>query len=227
MYSVAAVSTPVLLKTFKSQSAGFWYPCVRLSSTRTDAAVQSTAISTFTLPAASILYSLSGFKRIPLHNKVAPLQIRPFQPDDLVHIQRILSSIGWDKCYIIAFEQAATHFAQNSNSTVLMANLQDSTIGFVFVEYHAWNRLAQIQGLAVDSAFQRHGAASALVTEAEGFARAQHARGIYVDTPTTNDRGRRFYEAMGYQVGYIMPRYYEEELDGVTYQKFFGEKGAY
>jgi ribosomal protein S18 acetylase RimI-like enzyme len=42
-----------------------------------------------------------------------------------------------------------------------------------------------------------------------------------VDTPTTNERGRRFYEALGYRQGYLMPRYYEDALDGVTYQKFF------
>jgi hypothetical protein len=33
--------------------------------------------------------------------------------------------------------------------------------------------------------------------------------------------GRKFYEATGYQLGYVMPRYYEDQLDGVTYQKFF------
>jgi len=104
--------------------------------------------------------------------------------------------------------------------------LQESTIGFVFVEYHEWNRLAQIQGLAVDAAYQRNSAASALVARAQEHARACRARGIYVDTPTTNDRGRRFYEAIGYQVGYIMPRYYEEALDGVTYQKFFDDRAA-
>jgi hypothetical protein len=31
----------------------------------------------------------------------------------------------------------------------------------------------------------------------------------------------KFDEAIGYQLGYIMPRYYEDGLDGVTYQKFF------
>ncbi|HET9909944.1 MAG TPA: hypothetical protein VFQ23_25070 [Anaerolineales bacterium] len=56
---------------------------------------------------------------------------------------------------------------------------------------------------------------------AEQFALAKKARGIYVDTPTLNTGGRSFYEAAGYQLGYIMPRYYEDEMDGVTYQKFW------
>lgn len=159
-------------------------------------------------------------------NKTAQLQILPFQTDDLIHIRRILESIDWDEHYIHAFEQAATHFAGDENSAVFMARLQDSMIGFVFVEFHSWNRLAQIQGLAVDSAFHRHGAGSALVLQAEGFSRTCGARGVYVDTPTSNERGRRFYEAIGYQVGYVMPRYYEEELDGITYQKFIDKNAA-
>jgi ribosomal protein S18 acetylase RimI-like enzyme len=152
--------------------------------------------------------------------------IAPFQTDDSTHIRRILASIGWDEHYIVAFEQAAIQFDRSSHSAVFMARLQGVTIGFVFVEFHSWNRLAQIQGLAVNPAFHRHGAASALVSQTEVFARACGARGIYVDTPTTNERGRLFYEAIGYRVGYIMPRYYEEHLDGVTYQKFFDESAA-
>ena len=34
---------------------------------------------------------------------------------------------------------------------------------------------------------------------------------------------RRFYEAAGCQLGYRMPRYSEDGLDGVTCQKFFDQ----
>jgi ribosomal protein S18 acetylase RimI-like enzyme len=91
----------------------------------------------------------------------------------------------------------------------------------VFLECHTWNNLAQLQGLAVDPEAQRGGVATALVAEAEAFARNHQMRGVYVDTPVNNIGGRRFYEVKGYQLGYIMPRYYEDQLDGVTYQKFF------
>ncbi|HEX7998541.1 MAG TPA: hypothetical protein VF528_09135 [Pyrinomonadaceae bacterium] len=42
-------------------------------------------------------------------------------------------------------------------------------------------------------------------------------------TSTLNRKGRAFYEAIGYSHGYEMPRYYEDNLDGVTYQKFFSD----
>ena len=102
-----------------------------------------------------------------------------------------------------------------------MAAVVEIAAGFLYVQYYAWNQLCQIHGLAVDPDFQRQGIAAALVSRAEEFARSKRARGIYVDTPTSNIGGRKFYEATGYQLGYIMPRYYEDGMDGVTYQKFF------
>ncbi len=147
--------------------------------------------------------------------------IEPYQAADRPAIRQILEAIGWDEHYIVSFEQAAEHFAQRADAAVYLARLDETHVGFLFVQFYAWNRLCQIHGLAVHPAFQRRGVASALVAQAEAYARACGARGIYVDTPVTNAGGRRFYEAVGYQLGYIMPRYYNDALDGVTYQKFF------
>lgn len=138
-------------------------------------------------------------------------------------IRRILEQIGWAEQYITAAEQNADVFSQNPDIYgVYIATIGEVPIGFIFVQFHAWNLLAQIQGLAVDPNYQRQGIASALADKAEVFARVKKARGIYVDTPVSNAKGRSFYEAVGYQFAYIMPRYYEDALDGVTYQKFFG-----
>jgi ribosomal protein S18 acetylase RimI-like enzyme len=96
-------------------------------------------------------------------------------------------------------------------------------VGYVAVRFHHWNRLAQIQGLAVRADLHRRGIASELVAEAEREARAWGARGVYVDTPVTNDAGRALYAALGYREAYVMPRYYGAGLDGVTYQRFFDQ----
>jgi hypothetical protein len=42
-----------------------------------------------------------------------------------------------------------------------------------------------------------------------------------VDTPVDNLLGRGFYEAIGFSQDYIMSRYYADNLDGVTYVRFF------
>ncbi len=137
-------------------------------------------------------------------------------------IRRILTRIGWAEQYISSAEQNMQYLSQDKeNYRVYLAIKDNDAVGFLYVQFYAWNQLCQIHGLAVDPDAQRVGIASALVARAEDFAKTKNARGVYVDTPTTNTGGRKFYEAIGYQFGYIMPRYYEDKLDGVTYQKFF------
>jgi len=137
-------------------------------------------------------------------------------------IRRILTKVGWAEQYISGMETALDVFSKDTQTYgIYLALANGSAVGYLYVQYSAWNQLCQIQGLAVDPQFQRQGIASALVARAEQFATFKKARGIYVDTPTSNTGGRAFYESIGYQLGYIMPRYYEDGLDGVTYQKFF------
>lgn len=137
-------------------------------------------------------------------------------------IRRILTKVGWAGQYISGMETALDVFSKDTQTYgIYLALANGIAVGYLYVQYSAWNQLCQIQGLAVDPQFQRQGIASALVARAEQFAKFKKARGIYVDTPTSNTGGRAFYESIGYQLGYIMPRYYEDGLDGVTYQKFF------
>jgi len=151
-----------------------------------------------------------------------PITIHDYSPQYQSYIRKILAPIGWAEPYISAMEEAAHIFSKDKeNYGDYFAVSSGEAVGFLYVQFYAWNQLCQIQGLAVHPEFQRRGTASALVARAEEFARSKHARGIYVDTPTTNTGGRKFYEATGYQLGYIMPHYYEHQLDGVTYQKFF------
>ena len=150
------------------------------------------------------------------------LTILDYSPNYQSSIRTILTKIGWAEQYISSAEQNMQILSQDKETYgVYMAVMDEVAVGFLYVQYYAWNQLCQIHGLAVDPDVQRHGIASALVGCAEDFARTKRARGIYVDTPTLNTGGRKFYEAIGFQLGYIMPRYYEDQLDGVTYQKFF------
>jgi len=150
------------------------------------------------------------------------ITILGYSPKYRSSIRSILAKVGWAEQYISAMENAADVFSKDKeNYGVYLAVSNENAAGYIYIQYYAWNQLCQIQGLAVSPESQRQGAASALVARAEEFARSKNARGIYVDTPTTNTGGRKFYEAIGYQLGYIMPRYYEDGLDGVTYQKFF------
>ncbi|MFO7698098.1 MAG: GNAT family N-acetyltransferase [Anaerolineae bacterium] len=151
---------------------------------------------------------------------------RPFLSSDLLHIRRILLAIGWAERYIAGSERAATGLASRADARVNVALIDGVPAGFCAVEHHAWNNLAQIQWLAVDPLRQRQGIARAMVAQAEIWARAQGARGIYLDTPVGNVGGRAFYDAVGFVAAYIMPRYYDDETDGVTYQRWFDDAAS-
>jgi ribosomal protein S18 acetylase RimI-like enzyme len=149
-------------------------------------------------------------------------EIIEYSPEYQKSIRKILTKIGWTEQYVSSAEQNMHNLSQDKGRFgVYLAVAEGEVVGFLYIEFYAWNQLSQIQGLAVDPDFHRQGIASALVVRAEEFARSNHARGVYVDTPTKNTRGRKFYEAVGYQLSYFMLRYYEDELDGVIYQKFF------
>ncbi len=94
-------------------------------------------------------------------DRIARVQVGPYQAADRSAIRGILEHIGWDERYIVAFEQTAASFAGRDDTAVYLARLDGTAVGFLFVQFYAWNRLCQIQGLAVDPAFQRHGVASA------------------------------------------------------------------
>jgi ribosomal protein S18 acetylase RimI-like enzyme len=140
-------------------------------------------------------------------------------------VREILAKNGWEDRYIAGqlagLDALSGDPLPGTRSKVCVCEVRERLSGFVCVEYRQWNRLGQLQGLAVDPAFKRRGIASELVHRAEEFVRAEGGRGLYVDTPVTNEVGRSFYEALGYRQAYVMPEYYEEGLDGVTYLKLF------
>ena len=140
-------------------------------------------------------------------------------------VREVLVKNGWQEHYIAG--QLAGIDALSGDplpgrcGKVCVCEVQERLCGFVCVEFREWNRLGQLQGLAVDPALKRRGIASELVHRSEEFVRAEGGRGLYVDTAVTNEIVRNFYEALGYRQAYVMPEYYDEGLDGVTYLKLF------
>lgn len=141
----------------------------------------------------------------------------------------VLAHNGWKERYVAgqlyALETLTSHPSSGTGGRVYVHETPDGRVGgFVSIEFREWNRLGQLHGLAVDPSLKRRGIASALVARAEQFVRKQGGRGLYADTPVDNEVARRFYEASGYRQAYVMPQYYDEGLDGVTYLKIFYEE---
>jgi len=149
------------------------------------------------------------------------MELRDCVPDDLPAVRALLREIGWEERYIQGQAGSLLKLQRDPHGQALVAVVERELAGFVTVLFAPWNGLAQLHGLAVAPRFQRRGVAAALVAAAEGFARQQGGRGVFVDTPVNNQVARAFYRAQGYAEAYVMPEYYAAGLDGVTFIKFF------
>ena len=140
-------------------------------------------------------------------------------------VRGVLAKNGWEEHYIAGqlagLDVLSGDLLPGIRGKVYVCEVEDRLSGFVCVEYREWNCLGQVQGLAVDPTHKRRGIASKLVGRVEEFVRTEGGRGLYADTPATNEIGRSFYEALGFWQAYLMPEYYDEGLDGVTYLKLF------
>jgi len=147
--------------------------------------------------------------------------LEPFTTDASSGVIALLRSHGWSYDQVVGQVEALEALAASENGLALIASTANAVAAFISLQVHGWNRLAQIHGLAVRQDMLRRGLATRLIDAAEMFARDRDCRGIYVDTPVDNEAGRSFYAARGYSEDYRMSRYYADELDGITYVKFF------
>jgi ribosomal protein S18 acetylase RimI-like enzyme len=148
-------------------------------------------------------------------------QLRPLADDDLDAVAALLRAHRWADRYIDGQLGALAALTRDGDGAAIVADVDGTVAGFASLEVHRWNRLAQIHGLAVDPTYLRQGLASRLIEVLERFARESGCRGVYVDTPVDNDGAQALYRARGYREDYRMSRYYADDLDGVTFVKFF------
>jgi ribosomal protein S18 acetylase RimI-like enzyme len=129
---------------------------------------------------------------------------------------------GWADRYVQGQVESIHGGMGNADFAIYVCESDDALRGYITVALSRWNMLGRIHGLVVHPRYRRQGHAYALVAVAEAFLQGQHARGLYVDTPVDNLAGRALYTALGYQEDHVMSRYYADDLDGVTFAKFFG-----
>jgi ribosomal protein S18 acetylase RimI-like enzyme len=136
-------------------------------------------------------------------------------------VRHVLQTLGWEQRFVDGQLEAIARPSAVAEGCVYVAVDRSGVVGYASAVFERWNRLGHIHGLAVLPAARRRGVAAALVGAVENFLRQRGARGVRVDTPVDNLSGRRFYEATGFAEDYVMTRYYADDLDGVTYVRFF------
>jgi len=146
--------------------------------------------------------------------------------EEMIQIRNLLKLVNWNEQQIKGQLEAIKKFLKDKNCLVLFAWEGHEIIGYLSAQFYPWNRLGQIHGLVIHPDCRRRGFASQLVKEAEVFMRAKQGRGVYVDTPIDNISGCTFYKNNHYRQAYVMPEYYDEGQDGVTFLKLFGHGGA-
>jgi ribosomal protein S18 acetylase RimI-like enzyme len=149
------------------------------------------------------------------------LTITGYSSKDRDAVQLVLAQLGWTANQMDGQMASIERFSSAPRDRVYVAWANNRLAGYISVELHLWNNLAQIQGLAVDPSLRRRKIGAKLVGTVEEYVRENRVRGLYVDTPVNNVGGREFYERLGYQQDYVMTEYYDVGLDGVTYLKLF------
>lgn len=150
--------------------------------------------------------------------------IRPFTQKDMDKICEILTQTGWEPRYIEGQRRAIEKLTLDEEGDVSVAVKGDNILGYIQIQHLRWNSLSYIHGLVISPKYRRQGIASALMAHVEKATRTQGNRGVFVDTPVNNQGARALYVATGYAEAYIMPSYYEDDLDGITYLKLFNGK---
>ncbi|WP_100551484.1 GNAT family N-acetyltransferase [Caedibacter taeniospiralis] len=150
--------------------------------------------------------------------------IRSFEEKDAISVENLLKIIGWADQYVQGQLIGMQKLFRSQTGEVFVAIHEQVVVGFIQAEHHTWNTLTQLQGLVVRPDSRRLGIAKNLVEQVKLSSKNRQQRGIYVDTPVDNVEGRKFYTSVGFTEAYIMPQFYESDLNGVTFQKFFDEE---
>lgn len=81
---------------------------------------------------------------------------------------------------------------------VFAAQLGGETVGYLELNYEAWNARMRVSNLWVEEGYRRQGVGSVLMARAEREARAVGARALVLETQSCNDPAISFYRRQGF-----------------------------
>lgn len=160
---------------------------------------------------------MSNIKKLQINK----YKVRPFVQKDMATISEIFTRIGWAPQYVEGQKKSIETLTKDEAGDVFVTTNGDDVVGFIHVQHLRWNCLSYVHGLVVSPDCRRQGIAHQLISQVEQAAQAHGNRGVFIDTPVNNLEAIAFYEAEGYVRDFIMPGYYEGNIDGVTYRKLF------
>ncbi|MEW6522703.1 MAG: GNAT family N-acetyltransferase [Bacillota bacterium] len=94
------------------------------------------------------------------------------------------------------------------DSRVLVAESGACPVGVIEFSWVAWHNLVRVWNLIVHPGHQRRGIGTALMAAAQAWAGSMGARGLYVETQTTNAPAIAFCRALGLDLWGLCDRFY-------------------
>jgi len=101
----------------------------------------------------------------------------------------------------LRWELEARGALEDPDIAVLAAEAGEGVVGFVKLRYEPkpWGLSCEVHTLVVEAAWRGAGTGTKLMAAAEAHAMESGARGMRVQVLLTNERGRAFYERLGYE----------------------------
>jgi ribosomal protein S18 acetylase RimI-like enzyme len=97
--------------------------------------------------------------------------------------------------------QRAPRLTRKAGDQVFVADDDNGrSVGYLIARFSAWNRRGEIWDIAVREGVRRRGVGRALIEHAEKWAVTSGARGLWLETQTTNHPAVQFYRSLGFQL---------------------------
>ncbi len=151
-----------------------------------------------------------------------PVRIREFRRADFMQLWRIdqecfapgISYTRVELAHYMARRGAFTLVAENAEAK------RPEIVGFIVAECDR-RGLGHVITLDVLATARRTGVGSMLMAEAEQRVKSAGCKAVYLEAAVDNSAARAFYGRHGYSVLRSLPRYYNNETDGVLMAKRF------
>jgi ribosomal protein S18 acetylase RimI-like enzyme len=134
--------------------------------------------------------------------------------DALVALERGLFAAD-----VIISRRGLRHFITSTRSTLIVAEVDGKVAGCALVNYREGSKRGRLYTISVGGKFQRRGIARQLMAAAEERARRRGCRFMRLEVRADDVGAIALYESSGYARFGRLPRYYDNRIDALRFEK--------
>ncbi|MCX7099074.1 MAG: ribosomal protein S18-alanine N-acetyltransferase [Methylococcales bacterium] len=111
------------------------------------------------------------------------------------------------------------HWLATDHRALLLAEIDQTVVGYILIIYHPGTRLARIYSIAVSQHYRGQGLAKQLMLAGEQAANDSGRLYLRLEVSVDNQPAIKLYESLGFQKFGIYRDYYQDHKDALRYQK--------